>query len=286
MEDVLTEILERLQKKTGFKLPENVISDEEFVQMKCDSYNRKEGNLHEYDGYNCPLCKNKGDYMKVSNNAELLCECECLKTRKAIRALIRSGLKNIIKDYTFEKYNAVSDWQMMIKEAAVIYAKNPIGKWFFIGGQSGCGKTHICAAIAGEFLKAGKNVRYMVWRDDITRLKAVVTDAEAYSKLIGSYKEADVLYIDDLFKNGKGIDGKVQQPTGADIQAAFEILNYRYNNKHLVTIISSERTLYDLLDIDEAFGSRISEMTFDKGFGFNIRADRKKNYRLRNLTEI
>ncbi len=288
--DVLESILSRIRETSGIDINVKPLSDEEFAQMKCDSFNRKEGNLHEYDGYHCELCKNKGSFLRAEKingiYTEVLCECECQKTRRSIRAMMKSGLKNIIEDYTFEKFDTAEIWQVTLKEKALEFVKNHSGKWFFIGGQSGCGKTHICTAIAGEFLKARKNVRYMVWRDDIAKIKGCITDAEAYAEIMNTYKAAEVLYIDDLFKNGKGFDGKVQPPTGADIQAAFEILNYRYNNKHLITIISSERSLYELVKIDEALGGRISEMTFDKGFGFNIKKDRGKNYRLRNITEL
>ena len=126
----------------------------------------------------------------------------------------------------------------------------------------------------------------MLWRDDVTKIKSRITDAKTYEELVTGYKEAEVLYIDDLFKNGKDKAGNVEPPTAADIQVAFEILNYRYNNKELVTIISSERNMYQLIDIDEAMASRISEMSFDKGYGFNIKPDRKKNHRLKNVTDL
>lgn len=154
----------------------------------------------------------------------------------------------------------------------------------FITGNSG--KTHLCTAICGAMLKSDKSVKYMLWRDDITKIKSNVTDAKAYESLITEYKNEEVLYIDDLFKNGKGNDGKVQPPTGADIQVAFEILNYRYNNPKLITIISSERDLYALADIDEAVAGRISEMSFKNGYGFNIKSDMKKNYRLKGLVDL
>lgn len=161
------------------------------------------------------------------------------------------------------------------------YAKNPSG-WFFIGGQTGAGKTHICTAICREFLLSGKSVKYMLWRDDIVKIKGCANDAQAYSKLIDEYKRVEVLYIDDLFKTGKGPDGSKQQPTGADINAAFEILNYRYNDPKLVTIVSSECTVNDILDIDEAVGGRI----FEKAKVFSLSRDRRKNYRLRGAVEL
>ena len=42
----------------------------------------------------------------------------------------------------------------------------------FIGGQVGAGKTHLCTAMVGEFLKRGISAKYMLWRDDALKLKA------------------------------------------------------------------------------------------------------------------
>ena len=48
----------------------------------------------------------------------------------------------------------------------------------------------------------------------------------------------------------------------------------------MLTIISSEKTLREILDIDEAVGSRIYEMA--QGYILNISADPAKNYRMMN----
>ena len=80
-----------------------------------------------------------------------------------------------------------------------------------------------------------------------------------------------VLYIDDMYKTGKG-----QQPTVGDVNLAFEIINARYNDTGKVTIISSERTVEEMLDIDEAVGSRIYERS--KGNYLNLYG--RENWRL------
>ena len=100
------------------------------------------------------------------------------------------------------------------------------------------------------------------------------------------FKTAEVLYIDDLFKTGKGRGEEEQRPTVGDINAAFELLNYRYNNPQLITIISSECRATDILDIDEAVGGRIVERTIRHGYGINVKPDRSKNYRLKGAIEL
>lgn len=259
---------------------------EEWEKMKADSYNRDPGKLNEDDGYNCKVCLNKGWIMRAGPDPRGVwttfnSECKCQAVRRTIKRMKRSGLKNIIKDYTFDKFEATDPWQQTIKDAAMEYAKDPHG-WFFIGGQSGAGKTHICTAICREFLLGGREVKYMLWRDDIVQIKQAVNDYERYTDLMDQYKKVEILYIDDLFKTGKSVDGDIQKPTGADINAAFEILNFRYNDPDKLTIISSECTINDILEIDEAVGGRI----FEKAKAFSLKPDRSRNYRLRGAMEI
>lgn len=122
----------------------------------------------------------------------------------------------------------------------------------------------------------------MLWRDDIVKIKGAVTDSEEYSRIIDQFKTVDVLYIDDLFKTGKAADNSVQKPTGADINVAFEIINYRYNNPSLLTIISSELTEDELIDIDEAIGGRI----YERAKAFTIGKSRDRNYRIKKAVTL
>lgn len=279
--DRLQEILQRFNTGISFDM-----SPKEYEQFKVDNLNNDVGNRNEQDGYDCHICKNKGFVAKLVEHEDgsyshCFTECKCAEIRNSIMRMKRSGLKDIIKDYTFDKFEDPEPWQKAIKSAAVEYAKNPEG-WFFLGGQSGAGKTHLCTAICREFLLAGKRVKYMLWRDDIVRIKGAVTDSEEYSKIIDEYKRIDVLYIDDLFKTGKAADNSVQKPTGADINVAFEIINFRYNNPSLLTIISSELTEDDLIDIDEAIGGRI----YERSKAFTIGKSRDRNYRIKKAVTL
>lgn len=274
------------------RLPKNMehifnkpMSPEERERLHAENFNASPGNLHELDGYNCDKCHNKGLIMRAYEHngiwSTICSDCECKKIRTTIRRMQKSGLKNIISDYTFAKFTASEPWQQKLKDAAIAYADNPSG-WFFIGGQSGAGKTHLCTAICRQFLLNCKAVKYMLWRDDVVRLKGCVNDGDEYAALMDEYKRCEVLYIDDLFKTGKGADGQRQQPTGADINIAFEILNYRYNNPALLTVISSECTVDDIINIDEATGGRI----FEKAEAYSLKPDKAKNYRLKGVVEL
>ena len=250
------------------------------VQRECDVRNSLFGDL---TGYDCPKCLNRGYTFYDNNNCVVAKECECMKVRRSVQNIERSGIKGLLNQCTFENFQAADEWQKDLKSGAQQFLTDHVGKWFYAGGQVGCGKTHICTAICGKFLAKGIPVRYMLWRDEVVKLKSSVNDSSEYQRLIYPLKTAPVLYVDDFFKTGDELDQKgnlvKKRPTTADTQAAFEILNYRYINQNLITIISSERSIDDLLDCDEATGSRIYQRT--KDYCFYFRPDKQKNYRLR-----
>lgn len=135
-------------------------------------------------------------------------------------------------------------------------------------GQPGSGKTHLSIAIANQLIENHISVIYMQYRDVITILKQTISnDSEVYQAQINKYKDAKVLLIDDLFK------GSI---TKSDINIMFEIANHRYLKK-LPTIISTEKTFEELLEIDEAVGSRIIEMSKDHLIQL---VGKKLNYRI------
>lgn len=246
------------------------------TQRECDIMNRTSGKL---TGYDCPDCLNKGVIYRSDGQYITAYECHCMKIRRSIWNIEKSGIAGLIKKCTFDNFQTVEPWQKAFKDGALQFLNDHDGKWFYAGGQVGCGKTHICTAICGEMLKQGKAVKYMLWRDEVVKLKSVVNDDEEYARLITPLKTAPVLYVDDFFKTGDTDDGRKKKPTQGDINVAFEIFNYRYINKDLITIISSERSIDDLLDCDEAVGSRIYQRT--KDYCFYFRPDKAKNWRLK-----
>lgn len=252
------------------------ISDTEKCLADIKRFNCEIGSMTEL---NCDICHNKGIVAIVNENDNTRWktkECSCMSMRTGIRRINASGLGDMLKNMTFNTYTDKEPYQSHIKHIAKSYVSNKNqNKWFYIGGQTGAGKTHICTAISGEFLKRGRIVRYMLWRDESVRLKAHVND-DNYGLMIATLKDIDVLYIDDLFKLKNNGD-----ITTGDFNLAFEIINSRnYSNK--TTIISCERTIEDLRDIDEALAGRIYSQCGDNHeYAINIRLDPKKNFRFK-----
>lgn len=246
------------------------LSYSEFKQKICDSDNQQRGEL---TGYDCPDCLNRGYFSVLRGDEIVVRECKCAEVRASIRRIQNSGLAEVLEEYTFDNFKTEQTWQKVIKGIALRFVGDHDGKWLYAGGQVGAGKTHLCTAVAGELLKQGKSVRYMLWRDDSVQLKGCVNDDYEYSRLIEPLKRVDVLYIDDLFKTMQG-----KAVTQADVNLAFELLNFRYINKHLITILSGEKSVDDLIGIDEAVGSRIYQRS--KDYCIDIARDKSRNYRL------
>lgn len=255
------------------------------VQSKCDAYNMSKGELNETDGYDCPDCLNKG-YISVvrevdrgedvNDYSEAIMKCHCWPVRASIMRLKRSGLENAMQKYTFDKFETPEPWQKHIKETALRFIEES-GSVFFIGGNSGAGKTHICTAITVELMKQGKAAYYMLWQDETVKLKGCVTESAEYQAKMKRLKDIDVLYIDDFLKPV----GNQDKPSVADVRIAYELINHRYNSGNLITVISSERLIGEILNIDEATGGRLVEYAGE--YMLNIKRDRSRNYRLRNI---
>ena len=218
---------------------------------------------------NCEKCNNTGWITYIDKDGyEYVKQCDCVKQRQSLARLERSGLGGLLEKYTFDRYEADFDFQKELLSKAKNYL-NEKDKWFVVLGQSGSGKSHICTAICGELLKQGHEVRFMSWLTESVKLKQNVNNPEIYEPLMEDYKNCEILYIDDFFKN--------ENLSSADLRIANEIINYRcVANKQ--TIISSERLIGNLIEVDEAIIGRIIEMA---GEYVTQIVGKEKNYRLR-----
>ena len=253
--------------------PVSNLTPEEKAQKMVDYFNNSVGNLNDEDGYNCNDCKNRGYFAKLdAYGNEVRVECKCLHTRNILRRAQKSGLGAKLHEYRFDTYKVIDEWQNALKTASIAFCEDVTANLFYIGGQVGCGKTHLCTAICAYYLKKGFYVKYMLWAEDAKRLKSIAND-KTYQNEVAVYKNASVLYIDDFLKVKHG-----ENPTAADINLAFEIINSRLVNER-ITIISSEKTLDELMQYDEATMSRIYQQAGK--YRLTIEKDINKNYRLR-----
>ena len=227
----------------------------------------------------CKKCDKDGfrwEQRKVEGYNYLLdfaVKCECGKNErlKFNSKLQKSGIGENFKQKSFDNYITPVPELQKIKKVCIDYATNFSKMQFekrngiLICGRVGSGKTHLATAtaIANRIMMSAIQVEYFQYREKITKIKQVINDKDEYEKLMRC-KKIKVLFIDDLFK------GKI---TDSDVNIIYEIVNYRYQTK-LPMIITSELSLVEILQIDEAIGSRIAEMC-------NIVKIGAENHRLR-----
>lgn len=260
------------------------LTEEEFLQLKADGYNQEKGKLNDleyfeklgYDkkyfesyAFDCKKCNNKGQVMQTDGKSLFTSNCSCINTRIALYK-IRCDYNLDIKRFKFENYDISEKWQKEFKDLAIKFTKTE-NEWFFVGGQSGAGKTMLCTAIlTHKIFKQNKSFKYFSWSKDSEQLKF---DKDTADAVIDRLVATDVLYIDDLFKVK---DNDVKLVTPADIKLVLKILDSRKNK---TTIFSSEFNIADLRTIDEATAGRIYENC--KSFCVNLEKDKCRNFRFK-----
>ena len=225
--------------------------------------------------YKCVICRDLKYIIDDVTDEASPCKCKIIQDTK--ERLAKSEISSVLKEKTFNSY----DYKIHEECADAMFAAIRFCEEFSLTkesrsiifcGRSGVGKSHLSIAIANNLIEKGIPVIYMPYREIITKLKQNITDDTIYSTLINKYKSEKVLIIDDLFK------GRI---TESDVNIMFEIINYRYLNQ-LPIIISTEKTPESILNIDEAIGSRIIEMS--KGYIIEFTAS-GLNYRLNNYSK-
>ena len=208
----------------------------------------------------CPLCENTGRIITKDGFNLHIRECECMNIRRSKKRLKESGLIELMDEYSMQTFSTSDQWTNWAKLKANEYINADKG-WFYIHGIPGSGKTHLCTAICSELMQKGKIIRYVIWPDLVKDLNSAVNDFQ-YNYMVDSLKRADVLYIDDFLKGNA---------TEAEARRAFDVINARYNIPSKKTIISSERSLNFVADIDTAIAGRINQ----RSRGFYIKTPNK-----------
>lgn len=226
----------------------------------------------------CKLCNGTTwIFYRNEQGLEMAKPCECRERFIAKKLMTASGISEEDAKKGFEGFNTFG-------ESALELAKNTAASYYqnfekiegerinslMLCGSSGRGKTTLGLAVANGLLNSGVGVRYMPYRDVVTRLKQQLgsDNKYTYEETINRLKTARVLFIDDLLK------GKVND---TDINIMYEVINYRYLQRK-PCIISTEKTIRELLEFDEAIGSRLIEMSK----GYIVTFDNSvPNYRLR-----
>ncbi|MFB7302585.1 ATP-binding protein [Heyndrickxia sporothermodurans] len=266
----IAEVLEKLRRKTMNQSPagESVGSDQ------------------TEKAYECSKCQDQLGYIQGEWPNEVWVRCSCVEWRHARRLMKSSDITEEFKKLSFLNFNTDGKAQV-IKDAyacALAYyqdfesIKKERQNSIALLGQPGAGKTHLLTAVANNLInEVHVPVLYFPFVEGFNDLK---DDFDKLEEKLERMKKVDVLFIDDLFKPAKG----KPRATEWNVEQMYAVINHRYLN-HKPIMISSELTVDELCNIDEALGTRIYQMCQD--FLVVIKGDRKVlNHRLEGLANV
>lgn len=241
---------------------------------------KKEQNNTICPTYSCNICKDT-TWVQGKNGVK---RCTCFIQNRVKRLWEDFGisLENVKKINEYIPFDSKTE---EAKEKAIDYIKNfktlkeKEKNWFGLFGQNGAGKTHLIVGLGAALIKENIQVVYMPFVEAIQDLKVNTIDDLYYKKMSWRFQKADVLIIDDLFKNKTKNGVLIADITETDIKHFYPILNYRYNNE-LPILFSTECTPEMLLKLDEAQCGRILEKCEDRKVVFK---GAKYNYRMKEF---
>lgn len=234
------------------------------LDLKIKYNNLKSKGILEKEVFNCAKCEDRG-YTFNEDNEVIWCECKLKKDEE--ERLKKSGLVDRVKNNNFKNYKQEhKNINLGVQRKKAVNTCLEYLKKFredkpsiVFMGQVGAGKTHLAIATANKLLSK-YSVKYVLY-EDIKKLKFKLTDREYIEKQLLIYKNAPILFIDDLFKDLDKVTDFDKKKT--EIEVAYEIINYRYNQKKPM-IITTELDVNRLIKVDEAIASRILEVS--KGY--------------------
>ncbi|MCX7912772.1 MAG: ATP-binding protein [Dehalococcoidales bacterium] len=129
------------------------------------------------------------------------------------------------------------------------FAKNPDG-WLVFMGETGCGKTHLAAAIVNYRYEKGEPALFVVVPDFLDHLRSAFSPESkvSYDELFESVKTAPLLVLDDFG----------EQSTNPWVkEKLYQLINYRYNRR-LPTVITTRLSLDEIMaEVDSSISSRL-----------------------------
>ncbi len=186
-------------------------------------------------------------------------EFELQKNMTFINFKRRNNLSLELQDNLDEAYRIAFD-----------FAKNPEG-WLVFMGETGCGKTHLAAAIVNYRYEAGKPALFVVVPEFLDHLRSTFSPESkvSYDQLFESVKKAPLLVLDDFGE---------QSATPWVREKLYQLLNYRYNGR-LPTVITTRLDFDQILgEVDPAISSRLVDQNTSTPFNImapDFRGDRR-----------
>lgn len=184
-----------------------------------------------------------------------LCQVYTLEEDQTPSPDYTQELPELLRSMTFRNFdsrrvNLLPEQRENLGEAfrlALDFAKSPDG-WLILVGDTGCGKTHLAAAIANYRREASKPALFVVVSDFLDHLRYTFSPESkvSYDQIFEAVKNAPLLILDDFGE---------QTTTPWAQEKLYQVINYRYNAR-LATVITSR---YSLDETESRLSSRLAD---------------------------
>ena len=185
--------------------------------------------------------------------------CTVEERQSAAQEKLGGDLPELLRGMTFDNFDrrgqAVDEKALdSLKQAYSLareFAEEP-HLWLVLLGPTGCGKTHLAAAIANQLIARGRQPYFVVVPDLLDHLRAAYSpDSKIpYDELFEAIRTAPMLILDDL--------GAHSSTPWAE-EKLFQLINHRYNHR-LPTVITTNLTMDELDRLDERLASRLADL--------------------------
>jgi DNA replication protein DnaC len=143
----------------------------------------------------------------------------------------------------------------LIYRQALEFAKSPDG-WLVLQGVTGCGKTHLAAAIVNYRYQTKKPALFVVVPEFLDHLRSTFSPESkvSYDQLFEKVKTTPLLVLDDFGE---------QVTTPWAQEKLYQVINYRYNAR-LATVITTRCSLDEIdTPISSRFFDRQNSLMFE-----------------------
>jgi len=225
------------------------------VFMDNPSYLKITGKEPHWAGLPCGACERKRVIRELEERSEEA-------SRNRLNALIAdSMLRERFLDKTFANFipfGKGKEKQLYVLSVAKDFADDfdrhrRIGTWLLFMGNVGAGKSHLCAAVINQLVRAGRTALFTKAPRLLREVKETFNrDSEVtQSEIIARMGELDLLVIDEV---------GIQFGTDTERMILYEILDLRYEAMRPVILTTN---ITDLKSLEKLLGERIIDRLFE-----------------------
>ena len=224
---------ELLAKESGRIRNQYGVTDER-TALQILSVERELAACQRCKGYPCPKAYRRGKVPMLDGERITVTTCKIYQRKEFYEACRSANIPSRYVNLTFKAYKADGDNSAAMKFAENVLAKKYSGAYFY--GAAGTGKTFLASLIAKEFIKAGKSVCFVKVADLLNEFYEIYRgqSTESEQTLLNRLYSVDLLVLDDF-----GLE-RSKQFVGSLL---CKIIDARYNQPDLTTIITSNRTI-------------------------------------------